>query len=139
MRSKARFAISLSLAAILGAGLIWMALGGARAEYVAPGGALVEGKEYLLNGLVAQGAPRDVQGQALSAEGVRFTVVDQDDPARSIVVSYRGTVPDTFQDGREIVLNGTISGGQFVGKPDTLVAKCPSKFQTKSSPNSENT
>jgi cytochrome c-type biogenesis protein CcmE len=88
---------------------------------------------------VAQGSPSDVQGQALSAEGVRFTVVDQDDPGKTIVVSYRGTVPDTFQDGREIVLNGTVTGGEFVGKPDTLVAKCPSKFQTKSSPNTDNT
>ncbi len=138
MRSKARFAISLTLAAVLGAALIWIALGGSRADYVAPGGALVDGKSYSLNGLVAVGSPADAQAKALSADGLRFKVEDQDDPSKSIWVTYRGTVPDTFQDGREIVLEGTVDGGAFVGTRDKLLAKCPSKFQTKQSPNTEN-
>jgi cytochrome c-type biogenesis protein CcmE len=67
-------------------------------------------------------------------ETLRFRVADRDDVSESIPVTYAGTVPDPFRGGREIVLNGTVeSGGVFVGEPDTLVTKCPSKFTTKSS------
>jgi len=30
------------------------------------------------------------------------------------------------------VLTGALQNGVFVGEPDTLVTKCPSKFTTKS-------
>ncbi len=41
-------------------------------------------------------------------------------------------MPDPFRGGREIVLTGAIEGGTFVGEPETLITKCPSKFTTKS-------
>ncbi len=63
-------------------------------------------------------------------EGLRFRVADRDDPSKSIPVSYTGTVPDPFRGGREVVLSGTVEDGGFVGEPDTLVTKCPSKFTT---------
>ena len=43
-------------------------------------------------------------------------------------MTYRGAVPDPFRGGREIVLTGQVERGVFVGEPDTLVTKCPSKF-----------
>ena len=49
-------------------------------------------------------------------------------------VSYRGVVPDPFRGGREIVLTGAReSNGTFVGEPESLITKCPSKFTTNAS------
>ena len=47
-------------------------------------------------------------------------------------VTYKGAVPDPFRGGREIVLTGSLKGGTFVGEPETLITKCPSKFTTQS-------
>jgi cytochrome c-type biogenesis protein CcmE len=38
-------------------------------------------------------------------------------------------VPDPFREGREVILTGHYDGGQFVGDRDSLITKCPSKFQ----------
>jgi len=61
-------------------------------------------------------------------DGLRFRVADRDNAAKSIPVTYTGTVPDPFRGGREIVLTGKVEQGTFVGQRDTLVTKCPSKF-----------
>lgn len=66
--------------------------------------------------------------------GIDFKVRDREGGAKSaaLPVSYTGTIPDPFRGGREIVLEGAMQGGTFVGDPDTLSTKCPSKFTTKS-------
>ena len=43
-------------------------------------------------------------------------------------VLYRGTVPDQFKVGREVVVTGSVEGGTFVAKNDSLITLCPSKF-----------
>ncbi len=134
MKSKARFVIALGLAAVLGAALVWFSIGGSLETYAAPGQISADGKTYLLNGVVAKGSPQDAASQALTGEGVRFKVENQDDPSKTVWVNYRGKIPETFQDGREIVVTGTMQGSTFVGKRDTLLAKCPSKFEAKGSP-----
>ena len=48
-------------------------------------------------------------------------------------VSYQGVVPDPFRGGREIVLTGACENGTFVGEPESLITKCPSKFTTNAS------
>lgn len=50
----------------------------------------------------------------------------------SLRVTYHGTVPDPFRAGREILLTGKMESGVFVGEPETLTTKCPSKFTTQS-------
>lgn len=50
---------------------------------------------------------------------------------RSLRVTYEGTVPDPFRTGREIILTGTMKNRVFVGEPETLTTKCPSKFSTE--------
>ena len=45
-------------------------------------------------------------------------------------VRYRGTVPDPFKEGREVVVDVRKQGAVFVGQRDSLVTKCPSKFTT---------
>ncbi len=134
MRSKARFIIALGLAGVLGAALVWFSIGGSLETYAAPGDLQANGETYRLNAVVSDGAPADVAKQALSAEGTKFRVQDQDDPSKTVWVNYRGIVPDTFQDGREIVVTGHLEGSTFIGKRDTLIAKCPSKFEAQKSP-----
>jgi cytochrome c-type biogenesis protein CcmE len=46
----------------------------------------------------------------------------------SVPVTYTGSVPDPFREGREIVITVRKQGDMYVGEPDTLVTKCPSKF-----------
>jgi len=47
----------------------------------------------------------------------------------SVPVRYVGTVPDPFREGREVVVTVKKGAdGTFVGEPDTLITKCPSKF-----------
>jgi cytochrome c-type biogenesis protein CcmE len=139
MRSKARFTIALGLAVLLGGALVWMAIGGSLETYAGPAQVKVGDETYRLNGVVASGAPANAAAQAISAEGVRFQVQDQDDASKTVQVLYRGVVPDTFQAGREIVVTGKMEGGTFVAKRDTLLTKCPSKFQSKKSPEHETT
>lgn len=139
MRSKARFIIALGLAVLLGGALVWMAIGGSLETYAGPAQVKLGDQTYRLNGVVSKGAPANAAAQAISAEGVRFQVQDQDDASKTVQVLYRGVVPDTFQAGREIVVTGKMEGGTFVAKRDTLLTKCPSKFKSKKSPDQETT
>jgi len=60
--------------------------------------------------------------------GVRFRLEDKDNKAQSIVVQYKGAVPDTFKPGAEVIVEGAMgNGGAFNAK--TLMTKCPSKYQ----------
>lgn len=83
------------------------------------------GTSYEMTGRVV---PKSVQRQG---NALTFEVEDRDGRGQSLPVTYTGTVPDPFRGGREIVLTGAMQGGTFVGEPDTLVTKCPSKFTTK--------
>jgi cytochrome c-type biogenesis protein CcmE len=48
--------------------------------------------------------------------------------ASSIPVAYAGTVPDIFREGIQVVVEGRMgSDGTF--EAETLLAKCPSKYQ----------
>jgi cytochrome c-type biogenesis protein CcmE len=135
VRSRARFAIAILLAAGLGSWLAWTSLGGSLETYTSPGGLQrTDGSTYRLNGLVAQGAPTDAAERAQSAEGLRFDLLDKKNHARRVSVLYRGTVPDTFRDGREVVVTGKLQDGVFVAKRNALTTLCPSKFRAKPTP-----
>lgn len=82
------------------------------------------GSSYELTGRVVKGSIRRNDGV------LRFRVADRDGGGESIPVAYSGVVPDPFRGGREIVLSGKVERGGFLGEPDTLVTKCPSKFTT---------
>ncbi len=49
----------------------------------------------------------------------------------AVPVVYRDSVPDQFKVGREVRLEGRLQNGVFVGKPGTLVTKCPSKYEAE--------
>lgn len=130
MRHRLRFSIALGVAAILGGVLLFASLGGALEQYAGPGD-VREGAVYRLNGHVGAGAPADAAERAQSAEGLRFEVVDKENPDLAVPVVYHGTVHDTYKVGREIVLTGELRGGVFHAQTDSMIMLCPSKFSDR--------
>jgi cytochrome c-type biogenesis protein CcmE len=85
------------------------------------------GRSYQVTGKVANGSVRR-QGSTLL-----FRVRDRDGTA-SIPVRYKGTVPDPFREGREVIVTVKKQGDVFVGERDSLITKCPSKFKSSENP-----
>jgi cytochrome c-type biogenesis protein CcmE len=125
-KRKIRLVVALSVAVLLAAALVYTSFT-ASTEAKEPSQILdaAPGTSYEMTGRVVQGSvQRD-------GNELRFRVADRDGGDESIPVTYSGTVPDPFRGGREIVLTGEVERGTFVGQPDTLVTKCPSKFTTQ--------
>lgn len=124
-KRKVRLVVALSVAVLLASALVYTSFSAATAAKE-PSELLnaAPGTTYDMTGRVVKGSIRRED------EGLRFRVADRDDASESIPVTYSGTVPDPFRGGREIVLTGEVASGVFVGQPDTLVTKCPSKFTT---------
>ncbi len=126
-KRKIRLVVALSAAVLLAVALIYTSFS-ASTEAKEPSQLLsaTPGTSYEMSGRVVKGSvQRD-------GTGIAFDVVDRDGEGKSLPVTYTGTVPDPFRGGREIILTGAIENGVFVGEPDTLITKCPSKFTTKS-------
>ena len=126
-KRKIRLVVALSAAVLLAVALIYTSFS-ASTEAKEPSQLLsaAPGTSYEMTGRVVKGSvQRD-------GTGIDFDVVDRDGGGKSLPVTYTGTIPDPFRGGREIVLTGAIQNGVFVGEPDTLITKCPSKFTTKS-------
>jgi cytochrome c-type biogenesis protein CcmE len=47
---------------------------------------------------------------------------------------YSGIVPDTFKDGSEVVVKGTLGPDGFSVEPNGVMAKCPSKYEASAAP-----
>jgi cytochrome c-type biogenesis protein CcmE len=126
-KRKTRLLVALSAAVLLAVALIYTSFSAAT-EAKQPSQLIgaAPGTTYDMTGEVLKGSVRHRGG------GIAFRVVDREGMGPSLPVTYRGTVPDPFRGGREIVLTGQLQGGTFVGEPETLITKCPSKFTTKS-------
>ena len=127
-KRKIRLFVALSVAVLLAAALVYTSFS-ASSQAKEPSQLLgaAPGTSYDLTGRVVKGSIRH------RGERLRFRVVDREGGGPSLPVAYSGTVPDPFRGGREIVLTGEVDHGVFVGQPDTLVTKCPSKFTTDDS------
>jgi cytochrome c-type biogenesis protein CcmE len=84
------------------------------------------GKSYQLTGKVVTGSVVE------KGDKMTFKVRDRAG-VKSIPVSYSGTVPDPFREGREVIVTGAVKNGVLVGEPGSLITKCPSKFQNSGS------
>jgi cytochrome c-type biogenesis protein CcmE len=124
-KRKVRLVVALGVAVVLAGALVYTSFS-ASSQAKEPSQLIgaSSGGSYELTGRVVKGSVSH------HGEGLRFRVADRDDASQSIPVTYAGTVPDPFRGGREIVLDGTVERGVFVGERDTLVTKCPSKFTT---------
>ncbi len=63
--------------------------------------------------------------------GVVFTLVDKENIAKTLRVQYDGAVPDTFEPGVEVIVEGALSADPAapVFTATTLMTKCPSKYE----------
>jgi cytochrome c-type biogenesis protein CcmE len=113
------------VAAVLAIFLLYTSIAGGSTPSLQPSQLAGRDGEVALAGVVV--AP--VSGDARGA-GKRFRLRDIEGDT-TVPVVYRGSVPDQFKVGRQVYLQGELRNGTFVGKPDTLVAKCPSKYSPK--------
>lgn len=125
-KRRIRLIVSLTVALLLATALIYTSFSASTVART-PSQLLessVPGKSYELSGRVVMGSLKD-HGQSFE-----FKVRDRAGTA-TIPVTYRGTVPDPFREGREIIVSGVVKDGVFVGEPGSLITKCPSKFSNK--------
>ena len=129
-KRKIRLVIALGLAVVLAAALVYTSFS-ASTEAKEPSELLAAGpgQSYDLTGRVADGS---VQRDGSKLD---FEVADRDNPSESVPVSYTGTVPDPFREGREVIVTGELRDGTFVAEKDSLITKCPSKFAEEAEEN----
>jgi len=123
-RRRIRLVAALGAALLLAGALAYTTFTAA-SDAVTPSQLLASaspGRTYQLTGKVAQGSVQR-QGDLL-----HFAVRDRNGHGRAVPVVYRGSVPDPFREGREVIVAGQMRNGTFAGTKDSLITKCPSKF-----------
>jgi cytochrome c-type biogenesis protein CcmE len=127
--SKKTLRVALSAVVILGAFTLLMAQ------------TVRESAQYYKHVDEVMASPEQWYGKRLQLHG--FVVADSITARKStldwrfqvqngghvVPASYRGVVPDTFKDGSEVVLVGTLGPDGFHVAPDGVKAKCPSKYE----------
>jgi len=126
-KRKIRLGVALCVAVLLGVALVYVSFN-ASDQTKEPSQILTAapGQKFEMNAKVV---PKSVRHEG---ETLKFEVEDRDGGG-AMPVSYQGVVPDPFRGGREIVLTGAVENGTFVGEPESLITKCPSKFTTNAS------
>jgi cytochrome c-type biogenesis protein CcmE len=122
--------IALSVAAVLAIFLLYTSLAGGGTPSVSPSELGGKTGEVALAGRVVGTPTGDPHGG-----GLRFAVQDIDGANKQrVTVLYKGSVPDMFRIGRDVVVTGTKqANGVFVSTPGSLITKCPSKYQAADS------
>ena len=126
-RSPVRLIVALSVAAVLAVFLLYTSIAGGGTPSLQPSQLAGHDGRVSLGGVVVG----PVSGDAHAA-GLRFGMRDPKGTTM-VRVRYRGSVPDLFRTGREVVVDGHLRNGTFVAVPDTLVTRCPSKYSPKKS------
>jgi cytochrome c-type biogenesis protein CcmE len=123
-----RLVVALTAALLLASALVYTSFSAGREELTAS--QLLKraqpGQSYILAGTVMAGSVRH-QGKQLL-----FRI--RDPKLRvSVPVSYTGIVPDPFAAGRGVAVTVREQGTSFVGQTNSLLTKCPSKYQAAKS------
>jgi cytochrome c-type biogenesis protein CcmE len=119
--------LALSVAATLAIFLLYVSVAGGATPQLQPSELAGRSGETSLGGVVVS-----KRGDSYSQGGLRFVLRDVKGTA-TVPVVYRGTVPDQFKVGRELLVRGELRNGVFVAEPDSMVTKCPSKYAPKDS------
>jgi cytochrome c-type biogenesis protein CcmE len=130
-KRKVRLVVALG-AALLLAGALLVTSFSSSTEAKTPSQVLAAGTgsgTYEMTGKVVPGSIRHDGATLL------FEVRDRAG-TESVPVRYDGTVPDPFRDGREVIVTGRLEDGVFVAERNSLITKCPSKFENDKSGNS---
>ena len=123
-KRRVRLVVALSAAVILAVALVYTSFS-ASSEARSPSQLLAgadTAHSYQLTGKVVDGSIKKV------GTTYQFRVRDRNGSA-SVPIRYTGSVADTFRGGREVIVTVKRQGSTFVGEKDSLVTKCPSKFQ----------
>ncbi len=119
-----RLVVALTAALMLATALIYTSFTAGNKELTAS--QLLQsarpGESYILAGTVLNGSVRH-QGEALL-----FRVRDPK-LQMSVPVRYTGIVPDPFAAGRGVLVTVRKQGSGFIGQPNSMLTKCPSKYQ----------
>lgn len=83
----------------------------------------LQGETIKVNGKVVDGSIQRNQMDFL------FTIHGA--PTNLVNVKYHGVVPDTFKDGSDVVVEGTYDAKSGVFTATTLLAKCPTKYDSQ--------
>lgn len=127
-----KFAIGGAIVALGIAYLVYAGVRDTMVYYMTPAelkakGAAVVNEGVRMGGKVVDGSVK--WDQVLLT--LQFVVADEKDPSVRLPVAYRGLVPDAFKEGADVIVEGRLtSEGVFQAK--TLLAKCPSKYETES-------
>jgi cytochrome c-type biogenesis protein CcmE len=128
-KRKIRLVVALAAAVLLATALVYTSFS-ASTEARSPSELLEEqpsGTSKVF-GTVVAGSVRH-EGTDLS-----FEIADREDPGAAVPVEYTGQVPDPFREGREVIVDGELVDGTLVADKDSLVTKCPSKFEAEQDP-----
>lgn len=88
-----------------------------------PKAASLQGEIIKVNGKVQDGSIRkDHMNYDFVIHGAVQNIVE---------VDYHGVVPDTFKDGSDVVVEGTYDPGAKKFHATTLLAKCPTKYESQ--------
>jgi cytochrome c-type biogenesis protein CcmE len=128
-KRKIRLAVALTAAVLLATALVYTSFN-ASTEARSPSELLAEepaGTSEVYGNVVAGSVEH--RGADLS-----FEIADRDDPSKSVPVEYSGQVPDPLREGREVIVDGELVDGTLVAEKDSLITKCPSKFEAEQDP-----
>jgi cytochrome c-type biogenesis protein CcmE len=124
-KRRARLVVALTVALLLAGALVYTTFSAASPERIPSQLAGVQpGETYKLGGRVVAGSVK--RGR----DSLTFEVQDPKGAAK-VPVHYTGSVPDPFREGREVIVTVQREGSVFVGQRDSLVTKCPSKFEAE--------
>jgi cytochrome c-type biogenesis protein CcmE len=128
-RNAPRLAVAVTLAAILSVFLLYTSIAGGGTPALQPSELAGHAGTVSLAGKVVGPVTGDARG-----DGLTFRLVDVDaDGGGAVAVRYVGSVPDLFEPGRHVFVRGALEGGTFVAEPDTLMTKCPSRYEAEPS------
>ena len=136
MNRRFRLIAALGMAVVLATFMAYVAIKGGDVQEP-----LLQARELVSKSEVARSQVVQVDGIAAGpitgeqGERFQFYVTDRDGKHRTLV-DYRGSVPDAFRVGRNVIITGQLakapkSGDEvFRAEPGSLVTKCPSKFES---------
>lgn len=119
--------LALSVAAVLAVFLVYVSFAGGGTPAIEPSQLDGRTETVTLGGVVVSH-----RGDSHAVAGKRIVLRDVKGTERVTVV-YRGTIPDQFKVGRELMVKGALRNGVFVAERDSMVTKCPSKYEAAKS------
>jgi cytochrome c-type biogenesis protein CcmE len=126
MLGKKKFIIGAVVVAVAIGLLAWSAFGDGATYYLTTSELAAKGEDAVGQSVRVAGgiAPGTIEIEQ-SSRTLRFDVQDE---GGQFPVVYKGTVPDTFQEGNDVVVEGKL-GKDGVFEAKTIVVKCPSKYE----------